>query len=295
MRRAAERKKFLEYGFCIIPNILDRQMLDGLRRETSKLLDELTDERKREQGNQGAWQPMPFVPLVFSHLVSWSPALTALADMGFASVRYTDGYIIAREPRTKSAYWHQDWPFWDEPESADYLPGRLFLMYYLIDTTPKNGCLRVIPRSHRHRLPQHDYPGHGTDTRYEDPDTSEKYADVEDQVDVAITAGDLLIGDARILHAPRANQTADQRTVLILWYVPRWDDMSGAVQAGFVQRRFEYPEGLPSNVLARLRPLFPDYTGDAQPAANKNVPSAFLRPAQAERPRRGHRSVAGNP
>ena len=42
---------------------------------------------------------MPFVPLVFSHLVSWSPALTALADMGFASVRYTDGYIIAREPR----------------------------------------------------------------------------------------------------------------------------------------------------------------------------------------------------
>ena len=101
--------------------------------------------------------------------------------------------------------------YWDEPESADPLPVKVFLMYYLVDTSSENGCLRVIPPSHRRRFPQHEYEGHGTDIRYENPDTSIKYADAEGQIEVPITAGDLLIGDSRVLHAPRANRTDERR------------------------------------------------------------------------------------
>ena len=126
VRLALKREQLVTDGFCIIPNVLDAEMLDSLRRESSALLDELTEEEKRIQGGQGAWQPIPYAPTVFSDLVSWPPALAALADLGFDSIRYLSGFIISREPRTRAAYWHQDWTYWGEPESADPLPVKVF-------------------------------------------------------------------------------------------------------------------------------------------------------------------------
>ena len=47
---------------------------------------------------------------------------------------------------------------WDHPISYTDRPQQYFLMYYLVDTNRDNGCLRVIPGSHRKRHPLHDLP-----------------------------------------------------------------------------------------------------------------------------------------
>jgi len=278
VRLPREREQLVSDGFCIVPGVLDAGMLDSLRRESSALLDQLTDEQKRVQGGQGAWQPIPYVPTVFSELISWPRALAALADLGFRSVRYLSGFIISREPRTKAAYWHQDWMYWDEPESADPLPVKVFLMYYLVDTAPANGCLRVIPGSHRRRYPQHEYDGHGTDIRYEDPDTSVKYADAAGQIDVPITAGDLLVGDSRVLHAPRANRTDQRRTVLTMWYLPRWNELSERMRASYATNHGAFTAEAPQYLRERLLPLSPRYSGSAAPAATNRRPGDCLKP-----------------
>ena len=278
VRLEREREQLVSEGFCIVPGVLDAGMLDSLRRESSTLLDELTEEEKRIQGGQGAWQPIPYAPAVFAELISWPRALAALADLGFDSVRYLSGFIISREPRTKAAYWHQDWMYWDEPESADPLPVKVFLMYYLVDTAPANGCLRVIPGSHRRRYPQHEYDGHGTAIRYEDPDTSVKYADAAGQVDVPVTAGDLLIGDSRVLHAPRANRTDQRRTVLTMWYLPRWDELSERMRASYAANHRTLTAEAPQELLERLLPLSPRYSGSAAPAATNRRPGEYLKP-----------------
>ena len=278
VRLAREREQLVGDGFCIVPDVLDGGMLDSLRRESSALLDRLTEEEKRIQGGQGAWQPIPFAPAVFSELISWPRALAALADLGFDSVRYLSGFIISREPRTKAAYWHQDWMYWDEPESADPLPVKVFLMYYLVDTAPANGCLRVIPGSHRRRYPQHEYDGHGTDIRYEDPDTSVKYADAAGQIDVPIAAGDLLVGDSRVLHAPRANRTDQRRTVLTMWYLPRWDELSERMRASYADNHRALTAEAPQELRERLLPLSPRYSGSAAPAPTNRRPGEFLKP-----------------
>ena len=272
-----EREQLVGDGFCIVPGVLDAAMLDSLRRESSALLDQLSEEEKRVQGGQGAWQPIPFVPTVFADLIARPRALAALTDLGFDSVRYLSGFIISREPRTKAAYWHQDWMYWDEPESADPLPVKVFLMYYLVDTSPANGCLRVIPGSHRRRYPQHEYEGHGTDIRYEDPDTSIKYADAAGQIDVPIKAGDLLIGDSRVLHAPRANATDRRRMVLTMWYLPRWDELSQRMQASYSAGHAASTEGVPPESLQRLLPLLPRYSGTAVPAVTNRRPGEYLK------------------
>ena len=151
-------------------------------------------------------------------------------------------------------------------------------MYYLVDTSPANGCLRVIPGSHRRRFPQHEYEGHGTDIRYEDPDTSTKYADAAGQIDVPIKAGDLLIGDSRVLHAPRANGTGERRTVLTMWYLPRWDGLSERMRASYAAGHGAFIAGALPEVRGRLLPLSPRYSGSAEPAATNRRPGEYLRP-----------------
>ncbi len=151
-------------------------------------------------------------------------------------------------------------------------------MYYLVDTSPQNGCLRVIPDSHRRRFPQHEYEGHGTDIRYENPDTSVKYADAAGQIDVPIKAGDLLIGDSRVLHAPRANGTERRRMVLTMWYLPRWDDLSERMQASYSAGHRASTDGVPPETRRRLLPLLPRYTGTAAPAATNRRPGEHLKP-----------------
>ena len=98
-------------------------------------------------------------------------------------------------------------------------------MLYLVDTSPKNGCLRVIPKSHRQRVPLDvHHPGHshwGEDVETDKalPEAVERgVAEQPGAVDVAVKAGDLVIGDSRLYHAARANASDARRTCLTMWY-----------------------------------------------------------------------------
>ena len=185
---------------------------------------------------------------VFSELISLPETLQALHGLGFARPRYWSGFVIAKEPHSEPLYWHQDWPFWDDPASAEPLPHQVFLMWYLVDTRPENGCLRVLPRSHRLRCHVHDTIGTGHDdtVRHEDPATSPAYRRHPDQVDVPVRAGDLVIGDARLLHAAHGNATARRRTVITMWYLPRYDGLSEPLRAAFQERLYAPPPPRPA-------------------------------------------------
>ena len=55
--------------------------------------------------------------------------------------------LLSKPPYGPPLYWHNDWQFWDDAISAEPMAQKLFGMVYLVDTTPANGCLRVIPES----------------------------------------------------------------------------------------------------------------------------------------------------
>ena len=64
--------------------------------------------------------------------------------------------------------WHQDGWYWDDVAAGyDAPPSQLFAMYYLTNTSAANGCLRVLPRSHRspHALHEHLKPAHSEGVR----------------------------------------------------------------------------------------------------------------------------------
>jgi ectoine hydroxylase-related dioxygenase (phytanoyl-CoA dioxygenase family) len=144
-------------------------------------------------------------------------------------------------------FWHQDWWGWDD--ASAYQPGgqQWFAMIYLTDTNVENGCLRVIPGSHRS-----DHPLHHLDTAhsegmqaFKDP-SNPAYADHPDQVAVPVRAGDVLIGDARLIHSAFANRTQEERPLLTLWFMPHWSAMPPEMRA-LAYKGFMRGDDIPSS------------------------------------------------
>ena len=128
--------------------------------------------------------------------------------------------IISKPAKSSALYWHQDWGRWNDPISLSPWPQQVFLNWYLTDTNAENGCLRLIPGTHRRRIELHQHlinahEGGGYDIK----ETNEwMFIDYPQAIDVPVKAGQLVIGDARLLHATRPNRSSERRTVLLGWY-----------------------------------------------------------------------------
>lgn len=271
-------EQLINEGYCVFEKVLCEDLLHRLRTASDKILDgNETEHRKTNQGNLIGLQ---FQDPAFVDLITWPSALIALTGLGFAQPRYWSGFAIAKERGEPQLYWHQDWVFWDEPEAVDCMPHQLFLMYYLTDTRVENGCLRLIPKSHIRRFDLHDHlgEGHDSDIRHTDDHGHPLFSKHPAEIDVPVNAGDLVVGDARLLHSANANRTDERRTVLTLWYLPRYDETSERVRAGYRERTNTAAlQKLCEADRQRIAPLIPDYDGDAEPAIWNRVPSGLLR------------------
>ncbi len=117
-------------------------------------------------------------------LIGHPLTLAALRLLGFDDPRYEHGIVFNKLPRTPRTFWHQDGTAWDHPSAYTPDPQELILIYYLVDTTPRNGCLRVIPGSHRKRHPLHDHlrGSYTPDLRRMSDPSSPAFRSYEDEV-----------------------------------------------------------------------------------------------------------------
>ena len=126
-------------------------------------------------------------------------------------------HILNKKPGGLRVAWHQDGPYWHriDPKIA------VTAWVALDDATPENGCMRVIPGSHRgHRdLGQQlsDVPALIQARPYELP------PDVIDEsraVDLAMKRGDVSFHDSSLVHGSEPNRTDRRRAALTIRYVP---------------------------------------------------------------------------
>src|SRR5262245_36160244 len=240
------RDQLIEEGFCIIPNVLSPGFLQDLRDITDRLIDATSEEHRRQQRSTGS-----MIPVVkdqrLARLIAHPTALRTIEAMGFHEVRFQSGYIISKPPKSPRLFWHYDWGFWNHEMSYEKFPAQLFLMYYLTDTTRENGCLRVIPRSHLDDNPLHSELAHAHTaalTEAKDLDRVE-FKLRPDEVDVKVKAGDLVVGDSRILHAAHSNESGHRRTVITLWFHPNFNELPEGMRAAFVKRCDPLPADWP--------------------------------------------------
>jgi len=211
------------------------------------------------------------------------PALVAgLAGLGLglAPLCYHEAICFNKPPHSPPTFWHQDFPFWNDPVAMADFPHHLMTLWYLQDTRPENGCLRVIPGSHRRRHPLHDFWNFDSDAariavrdrlrRGEDPD-SPAVADLPEAVDVPVRAGDVVLMDSRLLHGARANDSAAERTALTFWYGVDITAFAPGSRARLAREIAAATAGWPESVRAWLAPRLPADPGGPALALD-NIP-----------------------
>ncbi len=234
---ADDRKQLEEGGYIVSEGLLDARLVASLYDLSSSILHTVSNEHRAANRSQGSLVPMSDYP-DYAQIIGASSLRSEFTQLGFSDPRFSSGYLISKPPGGPPLFWHQDWWGWDDPISYTHHIAQVFVMIYLTDTNAHNGCLRVIPGSHRRRHPLHDAPAaHGESlSRVDDPDHP-LYGDVEGEVAVPVKTGDVVIGDARILHSAHANRSDSERILLTLWYHPDYS-------------------GLPPRIRARIRNIF---------------------------------------
>jgi ectoine hydroxylase-related dioxygenase (phytanoyl-CoA dioxygenase family) len=225
----------VESGFCVIPDLLSLEDVAALRARAEGYLvrEDATADYRRE-----ALARRMSAMLLDSDRIPWlrplmnhPGALAALSRSGIDDIRLWKAVLISKPPGSQRMAWHQDCLMWRDPRAYSERTPMLFLMWYLQDTDRGNGCLRVIPGSHRHRHRLHDA---GVAHQYgfneiagDDP----RLVIQPDEIDVPMRAGDLLVGDGRLFHATHANVSNDWRTVVTVWWHPWWGSLDARTRS----------------------------------------------------------------
>jgi ectoine hydroxylase-related dioxygenase (phytanoyl-CoA dioxygenase family) len=278
-----KRQELVEDGYCVFENVLDGPMLARVQGLARGVVEAIPAAHRAETRSQGSLVPVADHP-AFAELIAHEPARAIFAELGFADPRFSSGYVISKPPKGPALFWHQDWWGWDDPISHTDQIAQVFLFYYLSDTTRDNGCLRVVRGSHRTRHPLHDAPkAHADDiARVVDP-SDRIYQPVADEVAVEVRTGDLVIGDARILHGTYPNASDRERTLITLWYHPSFaslpEPMQARIHAIHVREGVDtdaggqmYPALWPERERHLVEPLLPVYDGSAAPQAWNREP-----------------------
>lgn len=287
-------------GFTTFPQLFSSAEMDELRLKSEAVLfrtNQAHRERFRANGSLCNIAELP----EFSSLLAHPRVLDAIREVGGEDIRWTSGYLISKPPGGAPLFWHQDWWGWDSPISYGEAPAQLFVMIYLTDTRVENGCLRVIPGSHREAHSLHTLPAAHTRSLATQVDEAQPaYASHDDERAVPVRRGDVVIGDSRLLHSAYANRTDEERPLLTLWYIPNWRSLPANVQATLqdiygrrvvdideADEELVTCESWPAIAYNRIKHLVPDYCGNSAPLPwNRIADAARMVDAVDSEPRR---------
>jgi len=281
---AEQQKSLAVQGYAVVKDFLSASFLDTLREQCDGVLARLPQQHRDEYKSQGSLVNLGDHP-DYSHLIV-SPELRELMrQLGLAGTRWLAGYLISKPPNSPALFWHQDWWGWDHPMSyRSRLPG-LGIMIYLSNTSVQNGCLRVIPGSHRcqHRLHSLPVAHEQSLSHIEDPDDIAYQSDAAEAA-VEVEAGDVVLMDPRLLHSAYANKTDGERSLITLWYLPEFASLPEPIQARYVQifNRHDLDtgdnaagnllDGWPERHRQAIMNLEPKYHGRTEPHAWNRAP-----------------------
>ena len=146
----------------------------------------------------------------FHAVMTDAPMVDMVADLIGPDVKYHHCKINSKLPGNNTVvHWHQDFPY--TPHTNDDIVTALLM---LDDVTEENGCLLVVPGTHKG--PVNSLFQDGVFTGTVDAATTEQLAAAE--IPVTGKAGSVCLMHTRLQHSSRANQSDRSRTLYICVY-----------------------------------------------------------------------------
>jgi hypothetical protein len=239
-------QSFVENGYLVVPDLMTSAEIEELRQDTVNIarggypcdgIPPLPADSTDDEVLQGILcihQPHYISP-VMEKYVRHPLICGILSQITAAHVPFWDGSVkcmqsmlFVKPPGFQGQAWHQD---------EIYIPTRdrslIGAWIAMDDATIENGCLWVLPGSHR---PGYLYPQH----KHENPDEfdfgSESYGfDDSAEIPVEVKTGGLVFFNGYLLHRSRKNRGQMYRRVLVNHYMNAWSLLPWHLQEG------EYP------------------------------------------------------
>lgn len=211
---------YQDKGYIGVEGVLNAEQVDALRRATdgfveqSRTVAESDEIFDLEPGHTAAAPKLRRIksPVMqhetYHNMLHHERILDIVAQLIGATIRYNGDKLNMKSGGFGSPVeWHQDWAFY--PHSNDDL---LAVGICIDDMNVGNGCLMVVPGSHKGPILDHHLDGHfaGAVT---DPDFDDSRAER-----VELKAGGISIHHVRALHGSLPNLSPNPRRLLLLQY-----------------------------------------------------------------------------
>lgn len=234
---------FVEQGYFILPDLIKPEELEELKADTLKLarggypcenLKPLSADLSDAEALANILcihQPHYVSPLMEKY--ARHPLICgALSQITAAHLPYWDGSVkcmqsmlFVKPPQFQGQAWHQD---------EIYIPTRdrslVGAWIAIDDATIENGCLWIVPESHRNG---YLYPQQTHDKNDEFDFGQESYGfDETQEIPVEVKAGTVVFFNGYTLHRSRKNRSNIYRRVLVNHYMNSWSLLPWSLQPG---------------------------------------------------------------
>ncbi len=221
----AEQKAFYEdQGYLVCPDLLTPDEVARLRAALDEVLEEakgLTETNEKfsvTRGRDGEYHVRRIFSPIQQHKVFHDAAfhpriLDAVEALVGPNIQLHHSKLNLKPPSSPEARfeWHQDYPFF--PHTNYDLVAALI---HIDEATEENGCLRIIPGSHKLGPRSHQFAKDGAfSSQLEDKSVVEDESRV---LNVPCPAGGVEIHHCNMLHSSTANRGTKPRSVLIFQY-----------------------------------------------------------------------------
>jgi len=240
--------EYVDEGFTVVPGLVDDDTLEGLRGEAARFANGEYPVANPPDLPPDATEDDALGSILAVHFPHWvsevcrdavvHPGMVeAVSMLTGAHLPHWDGsakamqtMLFLKPPGMPGQAWHQDERF--IPTRDRSLMGAWIA---LDDADVDNGCLWVLPRSHR---PGRLYPTgpHGSD-EFDGADEAHGF-DGSGEVAVEVEAGDVVFFNGYLLHRSKANRSTDRfRRALVTHYMTAasllpWNLTGGGVPEG---------------------------------------------------------------
>lgn len=225
----AEVEQFQQLGYAIVRQVgsesLRRRMLDVTRDGLDRHIEPLEYEadlhypgapRSREDLGGGTIRRLKQAisrDIVFLDWVQHPAILTRLRQLLGEQIVCPLAHhncIMTKEPRFSSdTGWHQDIRYWSFTS-----PELVSVWLALGPERAANGCLQLIPGSHRRQFPRQAFD----DALFFRDDLEENQSVLQNRVLAELDPGDILFFHARTLHAATRNNTSETKYSVVFTF-----------------------------------------------------------------------------
>ena len=245
-------QSFRENGFLNYGRVLTDAQLDELREALDRVLSGQSGSSPEAVTNIGGgnnavvtqvvnmWEAEPAFR---KHLANSAIVPLVAQLMGTDTVRVWHDQMQLKPPRIGGpTLWHQDHPYWPIIQPADLVSAWVALE----DATVENGCMSMVPGSHKWGNCQVAKGQIGTNMETYEPDPDPSVIPVGATVKTVpceVPAGSVVFHHCLCWHGAPANKSDKPRPAIAVHYMPGWTRYEPSGQTHLIEHHVEVAPG----------------------------------------------------